>query len=334
MNEVPPLSPPAWKDRRTGLIVFGVGEILLGCLCLVTIGFVALGQVFSARTVGTAFEPRMMVPILLFYLATAVLFFWLGTGSILCRKWARALTLVLAWPWLVLGVISVPITVITMRQVFAAGLPQGQAIPPGMLKFILAIQIVFLSLFFIALPAALILFYGSLNVKATCEVRDPVRRWTDGVPLPVLGVTVITFFGGVLMPFYSFAFHGVMPVFGTILSGIPGILVSTAIAALWIWIAVLWYKRKILGWWLLLGMILLFGISGVFTFSRIDIIDLYRKMGYPEPQIDLIRQYGVMTSSRVTWMMAIWIPFLLGYLVWAKRFFPRSQTGSTQSPGT
>jgi hypothetical protein len=58
MNEVPPIHdvPPAlphsYRDRRTGLILFGVLEILLGGLCLLVAGFMVPGQRMLARSTG------------------------------------------------------------------------------------------------------------------------------------------------------------------------------------------------------------------------------------------------------------------------------------------
>jgi hypothetical protein len=97
---------------------------------------------------------------------------------------------------------------------------------------------------------------------------------------------------------------------------------------LWIWIGLTWYRRRVVGWWMLLATLVVFGASAVFTFARIDIIELYREMGYPEAQIELIRQQGLMTRDLMMWSSAIWIGPVLGYLIWVKRFFrPASVQG-------
>src|SRR6185369_5783408 len=103
MNEAPPLqeSPappplPDFKDRRTGLLVFGILEILLGGLCLLLIGFMALGQAMLSRTSPGAVNSQALVPAMVIYLGLAAIFVCLGVGSIRCRRWARALLLILA----------------------------------------------------------------------------------------------------------------------------------------------------------------------------------------------------------------------------------------------
>ena len=87
----------------------------------------------------------------------------------------------------------------------------------------------------------------------------------------------------------------------------------------------MWYRRKIVGWWALLATLVVFGISGFITFSQIDILDLYRKMGVPESQIDLIRRQGFMTRDVIRWMSAVGLGPLLAYLIWVKRLFRSSE---------
>jgi hypothetical protein len=321
VNEVPPIPPPKIKDRRTSLIVFGILQILLGCLCVLLTAAMVFGQAMVARTTGNPMDIRLLLPVLVIYCGLAAVFVSLGVGSMKCRRWARALTLVLAWPWLCTGLISVPIFAVLLPKMLAGSLPQGQALPPGTAAVIFTVQLIVISVLFILIPLALVLTYRGPHVKATCEIRDPVPRWTDRVPLPLLGVAIIFFVAGAMMPFFAIAYHGVMPFFGTLLSGLPGILFALILAALWIWIGLMWYQRRVVGWWALLASVLLFGISGALTFSRVDMLDWYRRMGYPESQIDLIRRQGFMTSGFMTWMASIWIGPVLGYLLWAKRFF-------------
>jgi len=61
----------------------------------------------------------------------------------------------------------------------------------------------FMGLLFIVLPGGLILVYQSRHTKATCEARDPVPRWTDACPLPVLALSLMLGFGVVLVTTHS-----------------------------------------------------------------------------------------------------------------------------------
>jgi len=322
MDAPPVAPPPPFKDRRPGLIVFGILQILFGCLVLLMIAGLLAGQAMVARSTGNPIDLRQMVYLVVFYLALAVLFISVGIGSTLCRRWARALTLIVAWPWLATGFITLPIMAIVMPRVLAATQGQGPAIPPGILKMILVMQLLMIGVCFIVIPGVLVLFYSRRDVKATSESRDPVSRWTDTAPLPVLGVALILWAGALFFPFIGIAYRGAMPLFGTILSGLTGTLVALAAAALWFWMGLLWYRRKVIGWWVLLITIVVFGISNAITFARIDLADLFRQMGYPAGQIEVMRQTAGAMHGLMTWGSAIWLVPVVAYLLWVKRFFP------------
>jgi hypothetical protein len=66
----------------------------------------ALGQLMAAKTTGQS-NLRIVLPSILMYGALGVLLVTLGIGSIKGRRWARAVTLVLSWAGLVMGVLSI-----------------------------------------------------------------------------------------------------------------------------------------------------------------------------------------------------------------------------------
>jgi hypothetical protein len=227
----------------------------------------------------------------------------------------------LAWWWLGVGLITVPLMGYVLPRVMANMPQNGQAIPPGMKVAIVVFQLLFMSVVLVALPAVLVFFYRSPHVKATCELRDPVRRWTDACPLPVLGVACLLWLGAAMIALMPIAYRGVMPFFGVLLSGWAGSLVALVLAALWIWLGRAWYQVKLSGWRALAVVVVLFSVSNFLTFSRVDILELYRAMGYSQAQTDLIRQQGFMTSQLMMWSAAFWLVPMLGYLIWVKRFF-------------
>ena len=337
MNEAPPINdpppaPPPFKDRRTGLIVFGILEILLACVILLMIAAMLFGQVMLARSVGIATDWRMMVYMAAFYGGLAATFISLGIGSTLCRRWARALTLIVAWPWLAMGIITLPSMVFVLPRVMAASASQGPTPPPGLLKIIVVAQLLVMAFFFILIPAVLLFFYSRRDVKSTCEAHDPKPRWTDTVPLPVLGVALGLWLGALIFPFFGIAYRGAMPLFGTILSGLPGIAFTIVAGALWFWMGLMWYRRRLIGWWALLAALLLFGISNTITFTRIDFTEMFRKMGYPEAQIDMMRQTVGVLRGFMTWSSIIWIAPLLAFLIWCKRFFDGRAANNSPGP--
>jgi hypothetical protein len=301
------------KDRRVGLLVFGILEILLGLMCVLMAGVMVLGQVMLSRTPGT-FDSRMILPAVFVYLGLAAVFVSLGIGSIRCRRWARALLLILAWPWLCVGLVSVPVMGFVIPGMLAH--PQvngGPGLPHGTLVVIVVFQLLFMTVLMVAIPGALAWFYGSRHVKATCQTLDPVRRWTDACPLPVLGIACFLWLGSISMLIYPFIYGGVLPVFGTVVTGVPGMLL--------LWLGVTCYHSKITGWWALLIVLLLFVISNFITFMRVDIMDLYRRMGLPETQLEIIRRQGWISNTFMLWNSVVWVVPMLAYLFWAKRFF-------------
>ena len=76
-----------------------------------------------------------------------------------------------------------------------------------------------LGVFFIALPKVWIFFHNSRHVKATCEARYSVTRWTDACPLPVLALCLWLLVSAPMML--------VMPV-----TGLTGTAFCLAIAAM------------------------------------------------------------------------------------------------------
>ena len=54
--------------------------------------------------------------------------------------------------------------------------------PPGTLALIKFFAIATTFVIYIVIPGVAVLFYRSPHVKHTCEVRDPVERWTDRCP--------------------------------------------------------------------------------------------------------------------------------------------------------
>ena len=308
-----------FKDRRTGLIVFGILEILLGCLCALLVPLMILGQIMSAQATGGAPSYRMAIPGMVVYGMWAVTFIWLGIGSIGCRRWARALLLILSWSWLVVGVTAIGCLFFLAPKMMAA-------LPPGPRTVALIIAGVFWTVIFIAIPGALVMFYQSKHVKATCDARDSVVRWTDRCPLPVLAVAIWLGFGAAAMLTMPMAYNSVLPFFGVLLSGVPGTVAVLLLTVLWAFLAWAWYRLKPVAWYITLAMLLVLSISGLITFTRIDLMDMYRMMGYPPDQIALIEQYNFLTGQTMAWWSAGFLLPLLGYLIWVKRFLRGSST--------
>lgn len=329
INESAP-SPalPEFKDRRNGLLIFGILEILMGALCVLVVGLILVGQMLMSRTTETTFNARMVLPAVLVYLLLAVAFIWLGIGSIKCRRWARSLLLILSWSWLGTGLISVPLMSFLLPRILAAAPANGQALPAGAMLVVMVIQLVVMSVILVVVPGVQVFFYSSRHVRATCEARNAGPCWTDTCPLPVLAVACWLWLGAAMMLCFPVAYNGVMPVFGTLVSGLPGGLIAISFAGWWFWLGRMWYQRRVAGWRMLTATMLALGISSLITFSRLDMVEMYQKMGYPEAQIEMIRRQGLISSQFMLWISTAWLTPILGYLLWVKHFFSPDQKAS------
>jgi hypothetical protein len=312
---------PTYKDRKTGLVLFGIFEMLLACLVVLVIGLMFFGQIMMSRTTGEPPQLRMIAPTVALYGVMAMALITLGIGSVLARRWARALSLVLAWSWLATGLCALCGAVFILPKVLRTAGGGGQGLPPPAMVVAMVVAISVIALMFVLVPGILVLFYRSRHVKATCETRDPQVRWTDSCPLPVLGLSLWLGVGAAYMLLMPFFMNGVLPVFGVILSGWSGSLAYFILAALWIYCAFAIYELEPAGWWLVLGSMCLASVSAWITFSRIDLPELYQQMGYSQAQVQMMTQMSFLEGRNLGYLSAAaMIPFL-AYLVWVKRFF-------------
>src|ERR1035438_1233849 len=74
---------PAYKDRSTGLMVFGILTLLLGCLAGLFAPLLLFGQIMGAQAPEcTPTNYGVILPAVAMYGCVAVTLIWLGIGSI------------------------------------------------------------------------------------------------------------------------------------------------------------------------------------------------------------------------------------------------------------
>ncbi len=324
--ESSPLAVP-YKDRSTGLLIFGILTIGLGCLAGLFVLLLFVGQAAAARVTPDQVNFAALLPAVFLYGVLAVALVWLGIGSIMARRWARALLLIFSWSWLVVGLFEIVSMAFIMPKILAslpsAATADQPALPAAAMDAVMFVMFLVLGVMFVIMPAAWTFFYNSRHVKATCENRDPVRRWTDACPLPVLALCLWLLLCVPTIPLTLLFTHGVTPFFGVFLTGVPGAIYYLVVVALWICAARLLYKLDLRGWWLTLIVMGVFMVSSLLTFARHDILEMYRLMDMPEAQIEQIQKTGLLEGNGMKWLMLIfWLPFL-GYLLFIKKYFSR-----------
>ena len=323
----PPTTMPAYPDRSTRLIVVGIIQVLLGCLCgLMAVLMVAvnsMGQMAKppqAQPMNTA----TMIQVMVIYLSLAVTLIWLGIGLARARRWAWTLTVLLSWIWLIIGAIAFVTVVFFMGNAWEGVAQQGK-LPPGALMAMRITAGSVVAFIYILLPAVFLLLCQHESVRATCRRKDPKIRWTDRCPMPVLALSILLAWSIVSMSSLV-AYRCVVPLFGVIISGAAGAVAILLIVLVLAWLAWGTYRLQRAAWWgtLLLGVV--GTVNTVVTFSRIDLMTFYEKMGMPADQLEMIRKMGVaeFMSHGGLWMAiaggAVWV----GYLLSVRRYFVRS----------
>jgi len=323
LQAVPPPAPEH-KDRSTGLVVFGILTLLLGCL----VGLLTLLISIPLLKVKPAGAPPVNASGLLMglglYGGLAVTLIWLGIGSLQKRRWARALLLIFSWSCLVTGVCLTAVMPFFMRKVMANVPPNAKtgqpALPPAAITGMIIGMTVFLLVFFVLVPALWVFFYGSRHVRATCVAQDPVTRWTDACPLPVLGFVLWTWLAVPMMLLWPLTGHAVMPCFGMFVAGVPGALCCLVVGAAW-GLAGWWlYRLETRGWWLILVGMVLFAVSALLTYAQHDIVELYQLQGLPPAQIDQMQKLGLFTGHSMGWFSVLFTLPFVGYLLFIKKY--------------
>ena len=326
-----PLIPEAhgYRDRGTGLVVFGVFQIILGLLAALMVPLAAFGAFMSRLTADGAMRPGQFISGVASYAFLAAGLVGLGIGSVQMKRWARALTLVSSWYWLIMGALITVLLTAVLPVAMRSALAQAQqnapggplpAVSTGVMAVILTLIIVFAAFFLVLVPIAFVIFYSRKDVAETCRRRDPIERWTDRTPLPVLGASVVLAIGALYLLVVGIT-TPVFPFFGQYLTGIPGSACFVATAALDAYLAVALFRLQSSGWWIATVTIPIRLLSMALTYARADIMQAYSRMGMSDAQLKMLSSNPMFRGHVLVWWSLISIVLLFGYLLWLKRYF-------------
>jgi hypothetical protein len=194
----------------------------------------------------------------------------------------------------------------------------------GIMAVILTIIIVFLAFFMVVVPIAFVIFYSREDVAETCRRHDPVDRWIDRTPLPVLGASVALFSGALYMLLAGLT-TPMFPFFGRYLTGIPATACLLLLAALDIYLAVALFRLQSSGWWIAVIAAPVRLLSMILTYARADLMQAYSKIGMSDAQMQLLNSNPMFRGHILLWWSLISVLLFFGYLVWLKRYFkPRT----------
>jgi len=187
--------------ERAGLLLFGVLEIFAGIFLAISAAVLtalAFGAGGALGLDGLSEPSPIRAPgfgtAALLYAGLAALFVMLGIGSIQPRRWVRPLVLYVSTLWLMAGVLLLVVMAGLVLSASRAGAllepgaesPDGILGSPIVLLFLGAVSLVL----YLLLPAALFWFHRRPALKSALERLDPVLRWTDRCPAPVLSLSL------------------------------------------------------------------------------------------------------------------------------------------------
>lgn len=315
---IPPDAPPPFKNRRWGLILFGIVQIVIG-LCV--LGMAALQAVLLSVDLpdgpDPAPSPAMLAVLIGVYVLFAAGWIVLGIGSILCRRWARAITLALSWVAVVFGICALVFLVAISGALWdeisrEAG--EDGAVGALVVGALFAVA----GFFYVVLPAVFVLFYRSPHVKATCEHYDAQERWTDRYPMPVAvgGLFLLLWSTAIFTPFSG----GTTPFFGVLLTG-PGA---------WIYALVFGVGGLVLAWgffrrerWAWLGTMILGTVavaSGYLSFRGENLLRWFEAAEIPPEELEMMTKMGLMDLFPN--MMLVSGVMMMGFYLWLGKYFP------------
>lgn len=310
---------PPYRDRSLGLVVFGVLVMLMGAFCalLVPLSLVPWWLSREDSSIGTNLAAT--VPMMVVYAGFAAALLTLGVGSIRARRWARDLLHSVSRIWLLTGVCTMLLTLTVLPELMR-NLGVADGLPRGFVLVATAATLGVLSLAYVVLPAALLLFYRSPDVVATCRARDPGPQFTDGCPPRLLTLAVVWALAGVsvlAMPAYNWAF----PFFGRLLTGVQGAapwLVVTVFCLALAWGS---YRRFGWAWWGGIAATVTALVASVLTSVRVGPNEFLAALGLPDDQLSALASL----SWPSTWVIcAGWVVAwgsMLVYLATLRRYF-------------
>ena len=315
------------RDRRRGLAVFGVLFVAVGafatCFAALT-PIVALVPGLAGQTGVPAPDPRSLVIATLFYAGLATLFIALGVGSLRARRWVRPIALVVSWIWLgcgILGLVTWLILLPTFPAAMRAARPADAPIPDDVMTAVTLVASLLLLTIYVALPSLFVWFYHDRDVKLTLERADPVPRWTDRCPLPVLGMTLALL--GAAAAALTPLPYGAVPALGRILTGAPAVIFCAALAASAAVLARGSYRLRAWAWWGSLALVLLVNAGSLAAFLRVDMAEIYQRMKMPPEDIAMMREGGLLSGSAAIVATTALGATCIVYLLFVKKYFRR-----------
>jgi hypothetical protein len=279
LNIPAPASPtPQFKDRRPWLIAFGIIDVLFGALGILIALFMFVIDIPQQPGQPALNPVAMKIMITLIYGIPGVYLILMGIGSMRAKNWARIGMLVFSWFWLGIGIISVLMVWLVMPTVMeqAQKTQHSQYTPDT--KAVMTVTLLFMSLFFIVLPAIFLRFYHSKSVKATCVSNAPLVPSNSSYPVPIAILVGLMILGVCSLP-VMIIWYPYFVLCGHLFEGSSAQILALVFGAWYIALILNLHRLNPIGWWGTLASMLFFVFSAVVTYFTFDMNTLYEKTG-------------------------------------------------------
>ena len=303
------------KDRTLALALIGVLLLLVG----IPIGFLGPIEAYTFylfseggrfHYAGFGFGSFMFGNIasqIIGYYLIAVVLIPLGYGHLKTRRWARTLSLAILWVWLVVGA---PLAILVFFVLAASkDITLAAAIA----------AMVALALSYLVLPAVMIRFYQSRNVRLTFEAKDPNSYWIEALPMPILVLGALDLFS-IVMLHIPILFNGLFPLMGRFASGLKGIELLTASIAVLIGLTWGTFGQRRWAWWGSLAYSALMTTSLLVTLLRSNWADLLRALQVPSREVEMLDGLPIQ-GYHLAILIGIPLLITLGVIVWARPYY-------------
>jgi hypothetical protein len=179
---------------------------------------------------------------------------------------------------------------------------------------------------YVVIPGLHVLLFRSPLVQTTCDRVDSQPRWTDDLPVSVVGVVIWLGVTGICVLGMSLAGWAVF--FGYLLTGVGAVLFGVGATAISFILARSAARRHPLAWWGTLIFVVINIAGWTSTFALVSIEDFYHQTGLmTESQIEAMAFLFGPLKTLTLWSGGAILVFIVGFLAMIKKHF----TGQTSS---
>jgi len=295
------------RGRRTLLRLIGAGLLLaglfaafLGPIEMICFTFFSEGGRFAYEGFGfgSFMFGNLAAQIMGYYMIGALLI-PIGYGTLTLQRWARHLTLAALRFWVVAG--------LPLILAFTFVLISSKDVTPPLV----IVVGVLLAASYLLLPGLGTRFYDSPGTRESFRERETSGTWIETIPVPALALGYVFAFYLLILHAHIY-FNGMFPLFGTWLSGLPGIVaIDIAICSLAV---LLWgtLRRSAWGWWGGLAYFSLMALSYVLTLLSSTWQGILSTADFPPLEVEILQGipaqgYHLAMLVGVPFALTIWL---------------------------